>query len=131
MRKILSIWQNHFLLVVALFLAGAHSAFAQSLSLRRATATSINGPTSLALYRDRYLYIADEGGSQPEILRLDLKKQTIKRIAGNRQDCCFREGAPATKVSFFWINSIAVDSSGDVFVADDHRVLKIDARSGA
>ena len=51
-------------------------------------------------------------------------------MAGNGTDCCYKEGARATQVDFGWINSIAVDSQGDLFIADAEQVRRVDAESG-
>ncbi len=56
--------------------------------------------------------------------------RTIIAVAGNGIDCCFKEGAQATQVGFEWINSIAVDSHGDLFIADGESLRKVSAISG-
>lgn len=104
--------------------------FAQFLKLPRATQTSIDGPSSLALYKDTYLFAVELGDSHARVLRIDLKDRTIITVAGNGTDCCYKEGAPATQVGFDWINLIAVDSRGNLFIAADEKVRKVDAQSG-
>jgi trimeric autotransporter adhesin len=104
--------------------------FAQTAKPIRATRTSIDGPSSLVLYKDTYLFVAQFGDYKPRIRRIDLKNHTIITVAGNGDDCCYLEGAPATEVGFDWISSIAVDSHGNLFIADSEHVRKVDARNG-
>lgn len=105
-------------------------AFAQSSKPTPATKTSIDGPSSLALYKDTYLFVVELGDYHVRVLRIDLKNHTTITVAGNGTDCCYKEGARATEVGFDWINSIAVDSQGDLFIADDAHVRKVSAKSG-
>jgi sugar lactone lactonase YvrE len=116
--------------LVASIPVGLVLAFAQSPKPTQATKTSIDGPSSLALYRDSYLFVVEQGGSHAGVLRIDLKNHTVVTVAGKGTDCCFTEGAPATQVGFSWINSIAVDSQGNLFVADNEDVRKVSAESG-
>jgi sugar lactone lactonase YvrE len=116
--------------LVASIPAGLVLAFAQSSKPTQATKSSIDGPSSLALYKDTYLFVAKSGDYHVRVFRIDLKKRTVVTVAGNGGDCCFTEGALATQVGFSWINSIAVDSQGDLFIADDENVRKVSAESG-
>lgn len=105
-------------------------AFAQSSKPTSANKTSIDGPSSLALYKDTYLFVVESGDYHVRVLRIDLKNRTIIVVAGNGIDCCYKEGAQATQVGFEWINSIAVDSHGDLFIADGESLRKVSAISG-
>ncbi len=117
-------------ILVAFIPTGLVLAFAQSSKPTLATKTSIDGPSSLALYKDRYLFVVELGDYHVRVLRIDLKNRTIISVAGNGTDCCYKEGARATQVGFGWINSIAVDSQGDLLIAEWWKVLKVDARTG-
>lgn len=118
------------MILVASIPVGLLPAFAQSSKPTRATKTSINGPSSLALYKDTYLFVVELGDYHARVLRIDLKNRTIITVAGNGTDCCYKEGARATQVGSDWINSIAVDSQGDLFIADGEYVRKVGAKSG-
>lgn len=87
----------------------------------------INGPSALALYQDRFLFVVE---NLNRVRRIDLKKGTLITVAGNGKDCCYNEGAPATRVSLGLVDSIAVDSQGNLFIPDTDAVRKVDARSG-
>jgi sugar lactone lactonase YvrE len=117
-------------ILVAFIPMGLVLAFAQSSKPTLATKTSIDGPSSLALYKDTYLFVVELGDNHVRVLRIDLKNRTIITVAGNGTDCCYKEGVRATQVGFGWINSIAVDSQGDLFIADDEQVRRVDAESG-
>lgn len=117
-------------ILVALIPMGLVLAFAQSSKPTLATKTAINGPTSLALYKDAYLFVVELADYRARVLRIDLKNRTIMSVAGNGKDCCYKEGGRATQVAFRWINSIAVDSQGDLFIGDDKQVRRVDAASG-
>ena len=105
-------------------------AFAEASKPTPATKTSINGPGSLALYKDSYLFVVEQGDYHVKVLRIDLQNHTITTVAGNGTDCCYEEGASATQAGFGLINSIAVDSQGDLFIADGGQVRRVDAGSG-
>jgi sugar lactone lactonase YvrE len=104
-------------------------AFAQTSKPTSADKTSIDGPSSLALYKDTYLFVVESADSHVRVLRIDLKNRTIITVAGNGTDCCYIEGAQATQVGFEWINSIAVDSQGNLFIADGESVRKVSAKN--
>jgi trimeric autotransporter adhesin len=105
-------------------------AFAQSSKPSSADRTPIDGPSSLALYKDTYLFVVESGDSHVRVLQIDLKNRTIITAAGNGTDCCFREGARGTQVGFKSINSIAVGSQGDLYIADDVNVRRLSATDG-
>jgi len=117
-------------ILVAFIPMGLVLAFAQSSKPTLATKASIDGPSSLALYKDTYLFVVELRDYRVRVLRIDLKNRTIITVAGNGTDCCYKEGARATQVGFGWINSIAVDSQGGLFIADDDQVRRVDAKSG-
>jgi hypothetical protein len=63
-------------------------AFAQTSKPTSADKTSIDGPSSLALYKDTYLFVVESTDSHVRVLRIDLKNRTIITVAGNGTDCC-------------------------------------------
>jgi NHL repeat len=128
--KVRSDWVLRVMILAASILIAMFPAFAQSSRPTRATSTPIDGPSSLALYKDTFLFVVALGDYHVRVFRIDLKNHTVITVAGNGTDCCYKEGALATEVGFGWINSIAVDSQGDVFLADDEQVWKVVARSG-
>ena len=65
------------------------------------------------------------------VRRIDLRNGTIKTVAGNGKECCYKDGIAATAVSLDFIIAIAVDSQGNLFIADFQQVRKVDANSGS
>jgi trimeric autotransporter adhesin len=117
------------LILTAFVLEAFGSIFAQPPRPIRTTKTAINGPSSLALFEDRYLFVVEQGDYRSSVLRIDLKNRTITTVAGNGQNCCYKEHALATEVGFEWVNSIAVDSRGNLFIADSNYVRKVDGQT--
>jgi trimeric autotransporter adhesin len=101
--------------------------FAQSTKL---TDRSINGPAALSLYNDADLFVVEFNDYAERVLKIDLNKSEVTPIAGNGKDCCYEEGALATEVNFDWINSIAVDGKGNLYISDGNYVRKVDAQTG-
>lgn len=87
-----------------------------------ATSSSIY-PTAVAVDSAGNLYIAEE----PSRIRKVSSSGIISTIGGNGRSGYSGDGGPATSASFFSPHGIAVDTSGNVFVADtqNHRIRKI------
>jgi sugar lactone lactonase YvrE len=90
--------------------------------------TTINGPTAVALDHDGHLFVVEE--EENRIRRIDLRKGTIKTVAGNGKDCCYSDGKLATQVSLSWVVALAVNPRGDLLIAEWEQVLKVDAHTG-
>lgn len=94
----------------------------------RARQTAIDGPASLAMASDRYLFVASLYDNT--VRRIDLRNGTAETVAGNGKDCCYREYAKAKDVSLDGVLFLAVNSLGDLFVSEDKRVLMVDGQTG-
>jgi len=94
----------------------------------RATRTSINGPSDIALDGHGHLYVLEF--VEDKVLRIDLKKGTLSTVAGNGKDCCYRDGARATDVSLEYLRSLAVDDMGNVFLGNGRQIERVDAITG-
>jgi trimeric autotransporter adhesin len=90
--------------------------------------TAINGPASLALDKQGHLFVVEEETNR--VRRIDLQKGTIKTVAGNGKECCYKDGQAATAVGLGFIVAIAVDSRGDLLIADFQRIRKVDVQTG-
>ncbi|MGB6876248.1 MAG: hypothetical protein WBD87_09470 [Candidatus Acidiferrales bacterium] len=86
--------------------------------------SALDSPSSLALYQNRYLFVVE---NLVKVRVIDLQQGTITTVAGNGKDCCYKEGALGTQVSLDLITSIAVDQYGNLFIADDGDIRKVDA----
>lgn len=90
--------------------------------------TAINGPSALALDHDGHLFVVEDLANR--VRRVDLRKGTIKTVAGNGKECCYRNGVAATEVGLPYLVALAVDSQGDLLIAEWEQVLRVDARTG-
>jgi DNA-binding beta-propeller fold protein YncE len=119
---------TRYFVLVSLWTGFALYAQSQTAKQLPATDTSINGPSSLALDGHGHLFVIES--DEDKVLSLDLQKGTITTVAGNGKDCCYQDGKQAIEVSLGDPRSIATDSVGNIFLADDSAVRKIDMRSG-
>jgi len=72
------------------------------------------------------LYAMDEA----RIFYIDLSKHLVSLIAGTTKGFS-GDGGPATKAQLYWPASLAVDSAGNIYVADqeNQRIRRIDANT--
>ena len=94
----------------------------------RATEASINGPGGLGADIHGHLFVIEMNTNQ--VRRIDLENGTISTVAGNGKMCCYKDDRAATAVSLGFLRSLAVDSDGDIFIGDDVRIKKVNARTG-
>lgn len=101
-----------------------------------ATSGLLNGPSCLAVDPFDNVYIADTQNDRIRKVGID---RTINTVAGTNTVAYSGDGAPATNAAlhlatgtFSGGNCLAVDSAGDLFVADalNERVREISIRSG-
>jgi uncharacterized protein (TIGR03437 family) len=87
--------------------------------------SSLNSPDSIAL-RNGNLYIADTGNHR---IRLVDTSGRIRSIAGIGQSGKSEEGIPATRAALAAPRGVAIDTAGNVYLADtgNNRIRRIDA----
>jgi len=100
--------------------------------LGAATSATFNVPTSVVIDSANNMYIADSNNLV--IRRVDGGSGIITTYAGNGNSCfpttsACGDGGPATSATFAEPLSLALDSAGNLYIADyfGHRIRKVDA----
>jgi sugar lactone lactonase YvrE len=95
-----------------------------------AASATLQSPFGLALDASENLYIADQGGNR--IRRIDRATGIISTYAGTGTFGFAGDAGPATEALFFFPSAVALDASGNLFVADlaNQRVRRVDAATG-
>jgi sugar lactone lactonase YvrE len=92
-----------------------------------ATAASVGSPSAVAVDGDGVLYIA-QSGPISRIRKVD-RNGVISTVAGNGTAGFSGDGGPATSASLNIPIAVAVDGSGNIYIAEmRNRVRKVDAR---
>ena len=95
-----------------------------------ASSAQLAGPTGIALDGAGNLYIADTGNS---VIRRISAGGTITTVAGTGVEAFSGDNGPAVSAQLWAPAGVALDSSGNLYVADtqNHRVRKVAAATGA
>jgi hypothetical protein len=96
---------------------------------RPATSAELNNPAGLALDASGHLFIADPGNGRVRVVTLSSGTITTFAGGGTSTD----DGAPATATALNGPDAVAVDTHGNVFIADpgNSNVREVDAVTGA
>lgn len=92
--------------------------------------TPLRGPRSIDFDRSGNLWLATREGNQ--VFKFDLKAGRIQHMAGTGKSGFSGNGGPAKQADLKGPKGIAVDSKGNVWLADteSHSVRVIDAKTG-
>jgi sugar lactone lactonase YvrE len=93
-----------------------------------ATSARLNSPFGVAVDSSGNLFIADSFNDR--IRRVDASTGIITTVAGG--GFVFGDGGPATSARLDFPSGVAVDSSGNLFIADtlNERIRRVDASTG-
>lgn len=89
-----------------------------------------HGPHAISHDGDGNLYVA--GGATRRVRRIDRTTAQVSTVAGDGSGGFSGDGGPATQAGFGTIEGVAVDDSGNIFIADqsNHRIRRVDAQTG-
>jgi sugar lactone lactonase YvrE len=89
-----------------------------------ATSAQLDNPHGVALDSAGNLFIADQGNNR---VRKVTPNGIITTVAGNGTQDFGGDGGPATSAQLFWPSGVAVDTAGNLFIADygNQRVRKV------
>src|SRR3954452_25283897 len=91
-----------------------------------ATSASLSNPSSVAVDGSGNIYIADNN----RIRKVSADTGVITTVAGNGSYGYRGDEGPATSASLSGANSVAVDGSGIIYIADSNRISKVSADTG-
>ena len=91
-----------------------------------ATEAFLNFPYSLAVDDEGNLYIADSENHR--VRRVDAESGVITTFAGTGEEGFGGDGGPATEARLDWPSGVALDSQGNVYIADqeNERIRRVD-----
>ncbi len=95
-----------------------------------ATSATLNHPFGVALDAAGNLFIADAFNNR--IRRVDATTAIISTVAGNGTRTFTGDGGPATSASLYRPFGVALDTAGNLFIADsiNNRIRRVDATTG-
>ena len=93
----------------------------------QASAAKLNQPRDVTFGDDASLYIADEGNHR---IRKVAVSGVISTVAGSAATSFSGDNGPATSAGLVRPTAVAVDDNDNLFIADLHRIRRVDATTG-
>ena len=85
-------------------------------------------PTDVAVDQMGNLFIVDSGDDR--VHRVDTETGIITTVAGTGEEGFSGDGGPATEAQLNFPSAVAVDATGNIFIADNRRIRKVEAATG-
>jgi sugar lactone lactonase YvrE len=110
--------------------AGIHGTAGYNGDGAAATSAELNEPTGVAVDSSGNLYIADWANSR--IRKVTVSTGNISTVAGNGTGGFSGDGAAATSAELWDPYGVAVDSAGNIYIADwgNHRIREVTVSTG-
>ncbi|MBI4404879.1 MAG: SMP-30/gluconolactonase/LRE family protein [Deltaproteobacteria bacterium] len=95
----------------------------------QSTGAALNFPSAVVMDSSGNLYIADTNNNK---VRKVSASGLITTVAGNGSSGYSGDGGPAASAKLYYPSAVAIDSAGNLFIADtnNHRIRKVDGNSG-
>ncbi|OJJ17694.1 hypothetical protein BKI52_27925 [marine bacterium AO1-C] len=93
-----------------------------------ATAATLNLPYGIAVDASGNLYIADR--NEHRVRKIDAVTGIISTVAGNGGTTDNGDGGLATAAAIRFPNGVAIDNGGNLYIASEGRLRKVDANTG-
>lgn len=93
-----------------------------------ATDAMIHGPSGLVVDPHGNVFFGEVGSRR--VRRVDGLSGVITTVAGNGSEEYSGDGGPATSAGMLFPSDVAIDAAGNLYVADLHRIRKVDALTG-
>ena len=93
-----------------------------------ATDASLESPTQIAISPGGAIYIADANGAR--VRKVDPTTHVITTVAGNGTWGVSGNGGPATSAELEFLQGLAVDSHGNLFIGEQQAIRRVDHATG-
>ncbi len=93
-----------------------------------ATSAELNQPEGIAVDSSGNIYIADLYNNR--IRKVTASTGVISTVAGNGAEGYSGDGGAATSAELYYPSGVAIDSSGNIYIANDARIREVAAATG-
>ncbi len=103
--------------IISTFAGNYNNPYSLYLSSGLAINASLNMPSGIAVDYSGNVYVSDEAAAV--VYKINKQTNLIKMIAGKQYNNGFAgDGGPAVSAQLYFVNSLSIDSKGNLFVSD-------------